>query len=661
MLTLALASTVVATLASVITASHRPVTPGELCYRKCVPLDTRICYFHFDVHPYQTLSRACYDCPRNTTDCERPECVPGDGVKRRIIAVNRQMPGPAIQVCLGDQIRVDVKNSLHDEGITVHWHGLTMRSSDPRDPDTPYMDGVPNLTQCPINPGATFRYTFYASDAGTYWYHSHQGFERGDGLFGAIIIRQPPAEDPNIGTYDFDLPQHVILVTDWLHIPSQDKFVLRQYGGGDESPDSMLVNGQGPYQEANSSSLAAQVPYARFIVRPGNRYRLRLISTGILSCPITFSVEQHAFTIISTDGSPVVPRPAHSLVIYSGERWDVVIQADQGRSGTFWMSFMGSIDCANTRARQFALLEYESQRAQVKGTFYSSQQQGGGGTPAGALPPPPAFTDVPPPGVQVNSVNSACYDDLVCVADLRSHYSLPEALKTPHADITLYLAFQVRNINNDHFYSRVFYPFEAVDTSQQVTTPQINNLSYAQPAAPLLLTGLRGQERRVCNAEHPPPDTNCDADYCECLHLYSIPLGATVDLVLIDEGINGDDNHPVHLHGDHFWVLGQDRPNDVPEAEITRSKVMEMDRAGRLVRNLDRPVYKDTVTLPDGGYTVVRFLASNPGYWLLHCHVLLHSAAGMDLVIRVGADKDLPDVPPNFPTCGNFIGGKNNY
>ena len=81
---------------------------------------------------------------------------------------------------------------------------------------------------------------------------------------------------------------------------------------------------------------------------------------------------------------------------------------------------------------------------------------------------------------------------------------------------------------------------------------------------------------------------------------------------------------------------------------------MEMDEQGLIQRNLINPPYKDTVTIPDGGYTVVRFTANNPGYWLLHCHLLFHSAAGMDLVFKIGEDKDIPMPPSNFPTCGNF-------
>lgn len=64
------------------------------------------------------------------------------------------------------------------------------------------------------------------------------------------------------------------------------------------------------------------------------------------------------------------------------------------------------------------------------------------------------------PFQQVNSINSACYDDLICVADLRSPAPLPEEVRTLKANYTFYLAFEMRRIHNAHFYSRIYYDFD---------------------------------------------------------------------------------------------------------------------------------------------------------------------------------------------------------
>ena len=64
-----------------------------------------------------------------------------------------------------------------------------------------------------------------------------------------------------------------------------------------------------------------------------------------------------------------------------------------------------------------------------------------------------------------------------------------------------------------------------------------------------------------------------------------------------------------------------------------------MDRQGLIKRNLVDPPFKDTVSVPDSGFTIIRFHADNPGYWLLHCHMSWHNHLGMALVIKVSVVK----------------------
>lgn len=100
------------------------------CRRECrkgAPPMT--CQYTFMVEWYETLSKACYDCPFNHTDCYRPHCIYGDGVRRSVLVVNRMMPGPQLEVCLGDTIVVDVENHLMGDSTTIHWHGLHQKES----------------------------------------------------------------------------------------------------------------------------------------------------------------------------------------------------------------------------------------------------------------------------------------------------------------------------------------------------------------------------------------------------------------------------------------------------------------------------------------------------------------------------------------------------
>ena len=92
----------------------------------------------------------------------------------QILAYGGQVPGPLLRVRQGERLSFELHNAL-DEATTVHCHGMRMPNP---------MDGVPFLTQAPIEPGAAFLYDFEAVDAGTFWYHPHL---RDDGAAGPEV------------------------------------------------------------------------------------------------------------------------------------------------------------------------------------------------------------------------------------------------------------------------------------------------------------------------------------------------------------------------------------------------------------------------------------------------------------------------------------------
>lgn len=137
-------------------------------------------------------------------DCFIPRCVTASGFKRPIMTVNRMLPGPYIQVCRDDLIVVNVENKLHSfQSTTIHWHGIKQRES-------PHMDGVGMITQCPITPHTNFEYVlvflfkfrlenfififlilnnrFKATDPGTHFWHAHSSGHRADGVFGKQLM-----------------------------------------------------------------------------------------------------------------------------------------------------------------------------------------------------------------------------------------------------------------------------------------------------------------------------------------------------------------------------------------------------------------------------------------------------------------------------------------
>lgn len=183
--------------------------------------------------------------------------------------------------------------------------------------------------------------------------------------------------------------------------------------------------------------------------------------------------------------------------------------------------------------------------------------------------------------------------------------------------------------------------------TNRLYTPQLNHISMKMPSSPLLIS--RPSADNFCNSSS--IDEECEEGYCECSHVLSVKLNSVVEVIILDEGVTFDANHPFHLHGHSFRVVGMRRLAN----ETTIDEVKAFDEAGLLKRNLKNAPIKDTVTVPDGGYTVIRFKADNPGYWLFHCHIEFHVEVGMALVFKVGEHKDMSPVPKNFPTCGSYM------
>ncbi|XP_033324267.2 uncharacterized protein LOC117219317 [Megalopta genalis] len=614
-----------------------PVAADELdsrehpCRRNCEdgapPME---CHYIFKLEAYHTMSKACYDCPFNVTDCFRMHCVPADGVGRSILVVNRQMPGPRIEVCKGDRIIVDVINLLHSESTTMHWHGQ-------HHVKTPYMDGVPYVSQCPIPPGSSFRYDYLATEAGTHFWHSHLGFQRGDGVFGPLIVRTPAIINWHKNLYDVD--EHVLLILDWTHELGIDKFLSHHYAGGDNKPPNILINGLGRFTTGSNdkNNASAAMPLATFVVKQNTRYRFRLINAEFLNCPIELSIDDHIMTVISSDGRDIEPVQGKSLVSYAGERFDFVIDANQSIDN-YWIRVRGLMDCDErfTKAFQVGILRYDRAIEQ---------------DPKGKV----AYEREPNDRLdkRINGLNEGTErnSSSISVPLLRAKdENDPSNILEP--DYQFYITYDFYKKDNPHFHRSGLYGFDQVKETKRVLTPQLNHISMKLPSVPLLPQRDIIDQNQFCNES---TVQGCKKYYCACTHVLRVKLGTVVEVILVDEGFAYDANHPFHLHGYQFRVIAMERIGRNVTAEV----VKKLDEQGLIRRNLDRAPLKDTVTVPDGGYTIIRFYANNPGYWLFHCHIEFHAEVGMSLVFKVGNDEDMPPVPPNFPYCGNWRTEKN--
>ncbi|XP_071491136.1 uncharacterized protein [Diadema antillarum] len=566
------------------------------------------------------MSKACYGCPSNLTDCSRPHCIPLNGVHRPITVVNRMFPGPAVEVCKGDTIEVNVYNHMiNGEGASIHWHGFPQRN-------TPYMDGVSMVTQCPITEFTSFTYEMVAEHSGTHWWHGHSGMHRSDGMFGALIVREPAQADPQISLYDYDLPEHELLIHDWFDVPTLDKFASHHFDDGSGKPDSILINGKGrraPFFDAETNST---VFTAREIlhVKQGYRYRFRVISNAITNAPLKVSVDAHNLTIIASDGHDIQPVDVDAIFVYGGERFDFILEAYED-PGNYWLRVKGFGGASDVQ--EVAIVRYE-------------------GAPDGDPSEP---EDIDRGGIILQEFNEPASETIYTIDEVISigNDVIPQENKVTH-----YIAYDFYKVNNYNFHDPILYPIEDISSTHHLYSPQLNHVSFKFAPAPPLTQSADIPAEDLCEASDVLNMTErCTEEYCECTHVITVQLGQTVELVLIDEGVTFNSGHPFHMHGYSFQVVGLEKLNG---SGVSLEQVIALDKAGALARNFDHPPLKDTVIVPDGGYTIVQFVADNPGWWFFHCHLEFHVVIGMGLLVHVGTDADLPPAPDNFPRCGSW-------
>lgn len=209
---------------------------------------------------------------------------------------NGQYPGPELRLNEGETLQVDVSNQLPDP-TTIHWHGIPLSNR---------MDGVPEITQDSIQPKHSFQYKFEATPPGTYLYHSHVNLQLDRGLLGPLIIEE---ESPHVD-YDEDV---TLFLDDMLSTEPQ----LDAGNGMGERP---------PYEELLINGRSSDDPFAVELM-DGQRVRLRFIN-GSSATTYRVSIGGHQMTVTHADGQPVDPIDVDSFRISMGERYDVIVEAD---------------------------------------------------------------------------------------------------------------------------------------------------------------------------------------------------------------------------------------------------------------------------------------------------------------------------------------------
>ncbi|PLB51300.1 hypothetical protein P170DRAFT_407094 [Aspergillus steynii IBT 23096] len=490
-----------------------------------------------------------------------------DGFNKSVILINGQFPGPMIEANWGDMIEVKVTNDIDspDEGITLHWHGLTQKK-------TPWYDGVPGVSQCPIAPrGGKLTYRFQADRYGSGWYHSHYSAQYDDGLFGPVIIHgpvQPEAE------YDFDLGP--VMISDYYHVGYYEIMERSLAKPPGIIPlDNNLINGKGSYncnRTSSASKCLLGAGYEKFRFHSGKRHRLRLINSGALANE-KFSIDNHEMTVIANDFVPVKPHKTKVVTLSPGQRTDVIVHATSAPNDIVWMRADMDMVCLQNTAT------FQTARAAI---YYES-----------------ADTKKLPHTKGTTWESNDCRNDPL-------ELTVPYYPLTPPAPTTTQTVTVTAGLNGTGF--MVMF----MDNSSF-------RANYNQAA---LLEVNQGR------AEF-PADRN----------VYDFGSNSSVRLVIENAF---ETLHPMHLHGHDFWVLSEGPgPWD-----------------GTVV-NPENPLRRDTHLMQPGtpenpSHLVLQWNQDNPGVWPLHCHISIHSSAGMVILVMERPDDIVNEmaIPPAMDqTC----------
>ncbi|KAK0712901.1 multicopper oxidase-domain-containing protein [Lasiosphaeria miniovina] len=366
--------------------------------------------------------------------------VAGDGsTKVKAMLVNGQFPGPTLTANWGDQINITVVNNLRTNGTSIHYHGI-------RQLNTNTQDGSSGITECPVPPGASRKYSFIATQYGTAWYHSHYSAQYGNGVVGPIVISGPASSN-----YDIDLGS--LMVTDWYNgavnqiaarVNNPNNPYIPGFPGSPPNSDNVLFNGK------NRNPATGGGSYAKFTLTPGSKHLVRLINPSVHNS-FTLTLVGHSFTIVATDLVPVQPVTVTSLYIGIGQRYDVIIAANQPVANYWFNASFSAGPCGiSNNPRPAAIFSY-------------SGAPNANPTAAGTVPP-----------------DSLCADKLTYVPVVTR--TAPASSYTPATGNTLNTNIQINNA-----LVRVFWPVNNSPMSVSWNDPTLeyvkNGNTGAMPAA----------------------------------------------------------------------------------------------------------------------------------------------------------------------------------
>ncbi|CAN0824760.1 LAC1 [Linum grandiflorum] len=500
--------------------------------------------------------------------------------------------------------------------IVVSWHGVKQIRSG-------WADGPAYITQCPIQGGRTYTYKFSVTEQrGTLLWHAHYGWQRAS-VYGAFII-YPKLPYPFLVPHK---PIHaeipIIFGEWWDHDEDELEKTMLATGAGAFISLAYTINGlPGPlYPCSKPDTFTATVEY-------GKTYMLRVINAA-LADELFFSVSKHTLTVVEVDAVYTKPFTTNAIMVAPGQTTTVLLTADQlpGPTGAFAMA-----------ATPYVTSYFPFDNSTTVG--FLKYNTTGSGTRTG---------------------------DLLKLSGQLSPENLP---KMEDTDFATLFASKTKSLNT------VEYPCnvpQQIDRRVVMTIslnlqdcPQgktctgyqgkmflasINNQSFVRPTTSFLETHyLAGLKNELGFPEQPPNLFNYTGGDPLAMNtntefgskIIVVPYGTRIEMVLQGTNLLNVENHPIHVHGHNFFVVGTGFGN------FDESKDPEK-------YNLVDPPERNTVAVPTGGWAAIRINADNPGVWFIHCHLEPHNSWGLatGFVVEDGplpSQRLLPP-PKDFPAC----------
>ncbi|OHE97529.1 multicopper oxidase [Colletotrichum orchidophilum] len=552
------------------------------------------------------------------------ETASPDGFARKVVLVNNQFTGPRIEITEGDDVTIKVNNNL-PYATTVHYHGIEQL-------DTPWSDGVPGLTQRPIQPGKSFEYKWKATQYGAYWYHAHYEGLIEDGLYGAITILPAASNKKPFSLISSDSAAiHAmeqaekkvvpLLLADHRHMISEEVDELSKAADIQFSCyDSFIFNGKGSVICRTPEQIDALLTQER-----------KDVLATLAGARMTDKACIPAAIIARGQGDLSKVPPG----VFDG------CQASDGGLETFkveksncdtekWVAF-DLVGAYHLHTALFSIDNHSMWVYAMDGAYVTPQE-------VEAIP----------------VTNGDRYSVLVKYKQ-QGDFTIRAAsvIATQMLSGTALLQWREKGQPEPTIVAST--PWVADNGQPTSKSVRVFRQAAAKPYPPIAISqttsALHKFEMRSAGGSYfwalnenflLPTDFENENPVLFSVRanendptLISTKNGTWIDMVF-QAGSPPQPPHPVHKHGNKMFLLGSGSGN------FTWNSIEEAVAANGTLWNLVDPPRRDAFATPNAisqpTWMAVRYHVTNPGPWLLHCHIQNHLMGGMSAIIQDGVD-----------------------